>query len=77
MTMQNSVPSNCRNCRYYKPEGRRGGTCQLFHAPVQSHWKSCTLATLPFIYLWDRADGEFQGVHEGQDPRVRLRDNLV
>lgn len=47
-----SMSSCCRNCRYYEPEGRRGGYCQQFNAPVQSNWKSCPLATPAFAPSW-------------------------
>lgn len=70
MNRENAVPSNCRNCLHYKPEGRRGGTCQMFHAPVQSHWKSCSLAALPFIYLLDRVEAEFYGIPDEKEQKV-------
>lgn len=56
MQMKNPTPSTCRNCRNYKSEGRRGGVCQLFHGSVQSHWKSCSLASFPFVYSWEKLD---------------------
>lgn len=77
MTGGNPVPSTCRHCAYYKPDGRRGGTCQMFDAPVQSHWKSCTLSTLPFIDLWDRVDAEFHDSKDGKEPRVRLKEKFL
>ncbi|MGV2828652.1 hypothetical protein [Myxosarcina sp. GI1(2024)] len=40
--------SACRYCRYYKPEGRRGGGCQMLGVPVKSSWKACALACSPF-----------------------------
>ncbi|WP_269321699.1 hypothetical protein [Planktothrix paucivesiculata] len=42
----------------------------MFQAPVQSHWKSCSLATLPFIYLLDRVDAEFYGIPEETEQKV-------
>jgi hypothetical protein len=42
------VVSSCRHCRFYGSEGRRGGQCQQLGVPVQSHWKSCSLASAPF-----------------------------
>ena len=47
-----------------------GGICQMFHAPVQSHWKSCSLAALPFIYLLDRVDAEFYGIPDEKEHKV-------
>ena len=44
----NSLTSVCRHCRSYKPEGRRGGSCQMLGVPVQGSWKACTLASSPF-----------------------------
>jgi hypothetical protein len=56
MKTKNLAPSTCRHCRSYKSEGRRGGLCQLFHAPVKSHWKSCSLARSPFVYQWENLE---------------------
>lgn len=38
----------CRHCQYYQPEGRRGGFCQKLGASVDSNWKACVLAAVPF-----------------------------
>ncbi|MGF1480091.1 MAG: hypothetical protein ACFB4I_11450 [Cyanophyceae cyanobacterium] len=40
--------SACRYCRFYRPEGRRGGTCQRLGVPVQANWKACSLGSPPF-----------------------------
>ena len=40
--------SSCRHCRFYRPEGRRGGVCQKLSVPVASNWKACSLACSPF-----------------------------
>lgn len=40
--------SACHNCRYYKPEGRRGGFCELLQVSVQGKWACCPLAAHPF-----------------------------
>lgn len=50
MKATNFLTSNCRYCRYYKPEGRRGGNCDLLQVPVKSSWKACNLAIPPFSY---------------------------
>ena len=44
----NSSDLACRHCRFYQPKGRRGGSCQQLGVSVDSHWKACMLATLPF-----------------------------
>jgi len=43
-----ALTSACRCCRYYNPEGRRGGMCQQLSAPVQGTWKACSLAIPAF-----------------------------
>lgn len=53
MKPTNSLTSACRYCRHYKPEGRRGGTCQQLGAPVQASWKACSLALPPFAPSWE------------------------
>ncbi|MDJ0554462.1 MAG: hypothetical protein QNJ68_08500 [Microcoleaceae cyanobacterium MO_207.B10] len=47
----------CRHCRYYSPEGRRGGVCQKLMTPVESDWKACSLALPPFEVTWKNLDG--------------------
>ena len=49
----NSVTSACRSCRYYTPEGRRGGNCQQLGVPVRGAWKACSLALPPFAPSWE------------------------
>lgn len=48
MNETNLSTSTCRHCRFYNPEGRRGGSCQMLGVPVQSSWKACSLAASPF-----------------------------
>ncbi len=44
----NFATSACRYCRFYEPEGRRGGCCQMLDVPVQGSWKACSFASPPF-----------------------------
>ncbi len=44
----------CRHCRYYSPEGRRGGVCQKLMTAVESNWKACSLAMSPFAPSWEK-----------------------
>lgn len=53
MKTANFATSSCRYCRYYNPEGRRGGACQQLGVPVQAHWKACVLAARPFTAGWE------------------------
>ena len=48
MKKVNSPNSSCRHCRFYRPEGRRGGVCQKLSVPVDSNWEACVLACSPF-----------------------------
>lgn len=52
--------SVCRYCRFYEPEGRRGGSCQKLGVPVESKWKACTLASLPFKTTLTKLEEIFQ-----------------
>lgn len=36
--------SFCSRCRFYAPEGRRGGQCSQLGVPVNSRWAPCSLA---------------------------------
>jgi hypothetical protein len=57
MKTLNCLTSACRCCRYYKPEGRRGGVCQQLGAPVRGSWKACSLALPPFAPSWEALEG--------------------
>ena len=48
MKERNFSTSACRFCRFYRPEGRRGGLCEMLNVPVQSSWKACSFASPPF-----------------------------
>lgn len=56
MNMNTCSVSTCRSCRYYTPEGRRGGQCQQLSAPVCGSWKSCSLAFPPFAPSWEHLE---------------------
>ena len=56
MSHQSCLLSSGRSCRYYTPEGRRGGLCQQLGAPVGSHWKACSLAFPPFAPSWEHLE---------------------
>ena len=53
MKTLNFPTSACRYCRYYQPEGRRGGVCQQLSVPVRGGWKACSLALAPFVPTWE------------------------
>jgi hypothetical protein len=53
MNPHNCAVSTCRHCQFYQLEGRRGGYCQQLGVPVQSSWKSCSLAIPPFAPTWE------------------------
>ena len=40
--------SACRYCQFYKPLGRRGGSCEMLGVSVQGGWKGCHLGVLQF-----------------------------
>ncbi|HEY9771666.1 MAG TPA: hypothetical protein V6C71_24750 [Coleofasciculaceae cyanobacterium] len=44
----NFATSACRYCRFYEPQGRRGGCCQILDVPVEGSWKACSFASPPF-----------------------------
>ena len=56
METANFIISSCRYCRYYSPEGRRGGVCQQLGVPVQGSWKACALAVSPFANEWQNLE---------------------
>jgi hypothetical protein len=56
MNTDNVLTSSCRHCRFYDPEGRRGGMCQQLGVPVQAKWTACSLAASPFKTQWEQLD---------------------
>lgn len=56
MKTEQLLTSVCRHCRYYKPEGRRGGTCQQLGVLVQGKWSACSLAAHPFSSNWNNIE---------------------
>lgn len=53
MRTTNHLPSVCRYCRHYSPQGRRGGMCQKLSAPVRGDWQACSFANAPFLPTWE------------------------
>lgn len=41
--------SFCSRCRFYTPQGRRGGQCSQLGVPVESRWTPCPLAVPVFM----------------------------
>ena len=56
MKTSNLLVATCRYCRYYKSEGRRGGTCQLLDGSVHGDWKACHLAIPAFAPSWENLE---------------------
>ncbi len=56
MKTPNCLTSACRHCRFYQPEGRRGGQCQQLGVPVRGSWKACQLAIPPFAPSWENLE---------------------
>ena len=56
MESSNCSTRACRHCRYYTPEGRRGGHCHQLNVAVQSSWRACSLAIPPFAPAWENLE---------------------
>lgn len=48
MKTLNPPVSACKYCKYYKPIGRRGGSCEMLGVSVRAAWKGCHLGTPQF-----------------------------
>lgn len=44
----NPPVSACRYCQFYRPIGRRGGSCQMLGVSVQGGWKGCHIGITAF-----------------------------
>lgn len=42
--------THCHLCKFYEPQGTRGGLCLKLQVPVVSHWSACCLARSPFTW---------------------------
>ncbi len=71
MKTLNFPTSACRYCRYYQPEGRRGGVCQQLSVPVRGSWKACSLALAPFAPTWEGIQVIWQ------DEALGINDKLI
>lgn len=60
MKTVNFPTTACRVCRFYQPEGRRGGTCEQLGVPVRASWKACSLALPPFTSSWEKMEAIWQ-----------------
>jgi hypothetical protein len=60
MKERNFSTSACRYCRFYEPEGRRGGSCQILGVSVQSSWKACDFASPAFETTLKKLEDIFQ-----------------
>ncbi len=56
MTNQNCLTSVCRYCRFYRPDGLRGGACEQLGVSVHSDWTACQLALPAFASNWHNAE---------------------
>jgi hypothetical protein len=50
------LSSHCRHCRFYTPEGRRGGHCGQLGVSVSGSWKSCDLSLSAFAPSWESSE---------------------
>jgi hypothetical protein len=46
----------CRYCRYYSPEGHRGGACERLSVHVQGEWLACSLMIPSFSSEWEKVE---------------------
>ncbi|WP_139324959.1 hypothetical protein [[Limnothrix rosea] IAM M-220] len=48
MNSKNCSISTCKTCRYFRTEGRRGGTCEQFGTFMDPAWNACPLGVAAF-----------------------------
>ena len=59
------LASHCRYCRFYTPEGRRGGQCAQLGVNVSGSWQSCDLSIAPFAPSWESSE-PFPSLRQGR-----------
>jgi hypothetical protein len=66
-----ALSRTCRHCRYYTPEGRRGGYCNQLNVEVQGGWKACAVSLPPFSPVWEN----FQGIMAWQNRAIAMQES--
>ena len=60
--------SSCSRCRFYGPQGRRGGECSQLGVPVGGRWQPCSLA----MPVFDAALGQIAPLDDFLPPPLKL-----
>lgn len=63
----------CRHCRYYAPQGRRGGHCNKLSVAVKSQWEACSLVASPFASAWK----DFGDIMLWQQKVLEIQETIV
>lgn len=74
------LASCCRHCRFYTPEGRRGGHCGQLGVSVSGSWQSCDLSLSPFAPSWESSEAFPENRHgrivggavQVPDPKIQM-----
>lgn len=76
MNNQNCLTSACRYCRFYRPEGLRGGACQQLSVSVHSDWPACQLALPAFASAWNNVEELASANRQVEAPQILLNQEL-
>jgi hypothetical protein len=76
MNDQNCITSACRYCRFYRPEGLHGGTCQQLNVSVRSDWKACQLGLPAFANSWENAEQLATANRQVELPQVLASEDI-
>lgn len=57
------LANHCRHCRFYTPEGRRGGHCSSLGVKVSGSWNCCDLSLPPFAPSWESSETFSENYH--------------
>jgi hypothetical protein len=63
----------CRHCRFYAPQGRRGGHCNKLNVAVKSQWEACSLVASPFASAWK----DFGDIMIWQQKVLEIQETIV
>ena len=77
MNNQNCLTSACRYCRFYRPEGMRGGACQQLGVSVHSDWPACQLALPAFASAWNNVEELASANRQAEIPQVLQNQELI
>lgn len=76
MAAEKCGQSRCGLCRFYRHEGRRGGTCSQLNVSVSADLAACCLAVSPFHTESGCEPEDFMGIAKQEASKFVANDTI-